>query len=179
MQLEKPNYNNIRAYLNYLKSFKLTNSLYPGRFYAYSYNFKKDYPWDELKFYDYMPLTYIWEIDQKTNTAIGMNFHHMPVKARLLWINRIKQLSKHYGEEIRIKDYESRPVYKIQGLNYPRVYKVLMKSKIAIRRYKLDKMFYLRNVDLGSIDDVMRYYAKTYVAVNINHIKSRYSEYKP
>jgi len=175
----KPNYKNIRAYLNYLKTFKLTNSIYPGRFYGYTYNFRKDYDWNELKFYDYMPLSFIFEIDPKTNSALGINFHHMPVRPRLLWINRVKQIAKRFEEEIQIKDYNSRPVYKIKGLNYPRVYKILLKSKIAIRRYKLDKMFYLRNIDLGNIDEVMRYYAKTYVAVNIDNIKQRYSDYKP
>ena len=165
--------------MNYLKGFKMTNRIYPGRFYAYNYNFKKDYDWDDLKFYDYMPLTFIFEIDPKTNTALGINFHHIPVRPRILWLNRVKQIAEMFDEEIKIKDYTKRPVYKISGLDYPRVYKVLLKSKIAIRRYKLNKIHYLRNIDIASIDEVMHYYAKTYVAVGISEIANRYSSYRP
>jgi len=186
MDSSKTNYGNIKAYMDYLKTFKLTQSIFPGRFYTYNYKFRKDYDWDDLKFYDFMPLAFIFEIDPQTNSAIGMNFHHMPVKARILWLNRLKKLAGQW-EKLQVTDKEAfgfktqsnRPVYKITGLNYPRVYKILMKSKIAIRRYKLDKMFYLRNIDIGSLDEAMNYFAKTYVAVDINAIKSRYANYNP
>ncbi len=175
---DKPKYSHIRDYKQYLERFPRTGALKVGSFYSYAYNFQLNYEWDELKFYDHMPLTFIFAIDTEHNHAIGINFHHMPVRPRLLWLNRVKTIAKHVQEEIQIRGLGGRPVYKISGLNYPRVYKVLAKSKIAIRRYRLNEIRFLRKIDVRFIDEVMRYYARTWLGVNIDQIRNRYLKYK-
>jgi len=175
---DDPNFKSISDYRHYIKeTFDRIGTVRAGRFYLYFYNFATDYPWDELKFYDWMPLTYVWERD-KTH-FIGMNFHHMPVRPRLLWMGRVRKLAKQIDEAIAIKGLGGQPIWKIRNLNYPRVYQILRKSKIAIRRYRLDRVKDLRAVDIRYVEDVMHWIARTYMGVSVKTMTSRYLEYKP
>lgn len=171
-------YTNVNEYLKYIKdNFKLTGNINAGRFYHYFYNFSREYPWKELKFYDFFPLTFIFERDGKY--ALGLNFHHLSEKPRHIWLDRVRKLSKQLDEQIKIKGLGGRPVYKIYNLDYPRVYKILMKSKIGIRRYRLDRISQLRAVDLAQLDETMKWISKTYMGVTIKQIQKRYLQYKP
>lgn len=171
-------YTNVNEYLKYIKeNFKTVGNVSAGKFFCFFYNFSREYKWSELKFYDFFPLSFIFERDGKY--AIGMNFHHVPERPRHIWIDRVRKISKHLDEQIMIKGLGGRPVYKIYNLNYPRVYKILMKSKIAIRRYRLDRISQLRAVDLAQLDETMKWVSKTYMGVTIKQIQQRYLNYKP
>ena len=178
MKIEGYSLNSLVDYMDYLDTeFKTTTKLYPNRMYTYDYKFSQDYPYKELKFYDWKPLVYIFEIRGKY--AIGMNFHHIPPKARQIWFDRVEKLSKRLDNNIRIKGLGGRPVYKIHGLNYPRVYQVLQKSKISIRKYRFDRMSNVRDVDLRKFREVSSFFANTYFDVDISDIRKRYNIYKP
>lgn len=177
--MAKPNYNSIAAYHRYLMQFPKTGNLQVGRFYAYLYNFSKDYPFEELKYYDFEPLTFVFSIGPGEYFT-GINFHHMPVRPRILWLNRVIKMARRVDTDIstRFTGGTGRPVWRIYGLNYPKVYKVLFKSKIAIRRYRFDRVGMLRTIPINDIDQVMHYYARTYYASNIKQIANRYRKYR-
>lgn len=178
MKVEGYNLQSIRDYMKFLRdNFKLTRSMRPGRFYTYNYNFSRDYPFEELKYYDFQPFVYIFEVSGKY--AIGINFHHIPVKARMMWFDRIERLSKRLDTTIRLKGLGGRPVYRLYGLNYPAVYQVLRKSKIAIRKYRLDRMVQIRAIDIRKFREVSSFFARTYFAVGIKEIIGRYQKYIP
>lgn len=182
MQSKNRQYASIVAYHRYLKKFKYVGNILPGRFYAYVYDFSKDYPYEELKFYDFEPISFIFEILPESNSFLGLNFHHMaPPQVRLLWLNRVIKFARLIDDPIQTKftGGTGRPVFKIGGLNYPRVYQVLRKSKIAIRRYRMDRVSMLRAIPVNEIDEVMRYYSRTYYGTGIKQIIARYQNYKP
>lgn len=177
---EKPRYNSVGAYHRYLMNFPRTGNIQVGRFFTYLYDFSKDYPYKELKYYDFEPLTFIFSIGPGEYFT-GINFHHIPVRPRLLWLNRVIKLARRVDNNIstRFTGGTGRPVYRIYGLNYPLVYRILFKSKIAIRRYRFDRVSLLRAIPVNDVDQVMRYYARTYYGVGYEQIVSRYKKYRP
>ena len=177
---EVPNYKSLPEYIKFLKTElpQPVNKIYPGRFYCYNYKFAMDnIPYSKLKFYDYMPLIYCFEVKQFG--WVGINFHHMPVDARNFWLNKLIKLSEKVEEQIRYVDVENKRLYKIPNFNYPKCYMILKKSKIAIRQYLTKRAKNLRPVPLWLIRDVMQFYARTYYGVGINQIDARYRAYRP
>jgi hypothetical protein len=174
----KPRYNSIQSYLKLLRKFPRTGQLQVGRFYCFSYKFLEEYDWEILRHFDFLPLTYIFS--RTVKHAIGINFHQIPPLPRQIWLSRVKQISQHVGEPIEIRGLlGGRPVYKIRGLNYPRVWQILRKTKVAIRKYRVNEIHQLRSIDLRVIDEVMKYFANTYVSSNIQNIRKRYNQYRP
>jgi len=168
----------ISDYFKYLRTnFKFTRKIVPGRMYSYHYNFSKEYPREEVRLYDYEPLVFIFEVRGKY--ALGMNFHHMPPKPRMIWFDRISKLSRRLDETVRIRGLGGQPVYRIYGLNYPKVYQVLRKTKVAIRKYRLDRITNARAIDLRKFKEVSAFFARTYFDANIADIRMRYNKFVP
>lgn len=174
-------YSDISEYFKFLNySFERTNNIQVGKFYSFTYHFDFwKYGWDNVKFYDWYPFSFIFEINAEKNYAVGLNFHHIPLIPRQIWLKRVLKLGSSIGSKVRIVQFGGRPVFKISGLNYPLVYKVLRKSKIAIRRYNLHKMEDIRAIPIKYVEETLRYYAKTYYGVGINQIWRRYNDYNP
>ena len=83
---------------------ELNNQFFPGYFYTYYYDYKKDtvkffnVPKNIRDFYDGRPLVFMYEryIDKSgKHMARGINLHYMPVRARQFWISQFHLDLKH------------------------------------------------------------------------------------
>lgn len=162
------NYGLITEYISYLKTFKRSATIRPGYFYLYNYAFYEHYPIEELKFYDYWPLTFVFQIMRKPQGQyfLGMNFHHMPVKARQYWLNRVKRMARVY--------FEKGGVRRLPAFNYDNATKVMRKGKLTVRQYRNEAVRNLRIVPLEELDTLMKFYAKTYYGVTIAQVRAKY-----
>jgi hypothetical protein len=176
--LEGYNIKSVTDYLKYLRTnFNKDTIIRPGRFYSYHYDFSRDYPIKELRFYDFEPLIFCFETFG--NYFLGLNFHHIPPKSRQIWFDRIEKISKELNTVVKMRGLGGRPIYRIYGLNYPKVYQVLRKSKIAIRKYRKDRVYHLRAIDIRKFREVSSFFANTYFDINVNEIISRYNKFRP
>jgi hypothetical protein len=171
-------YNRLREYERYLRlNFPSVKTIGVNRFYVYDYIFFLSYPYSELKYYDWKVLGYCF---RQTKSHIWcLNFHHIPVTQRWHWMENVRKLSKKLQEDLPFINFDDARLTRIPGLNYPLVWKVLKKSKIAIRCYRKEAILNLRQVYLKDFSEVSRYCAKTYFDVGIKAIDARYASYHP
>jgi hypothetical protein len=161
---------NIRSYLKFLDATAIpATTIGLGKFYSYWYKFDTNVDYDELKFYDYFPLVYAFGYTK--NGFYGLNFHHLPPKARQIWLSRIIDISPDNFD----KEGETQMPY----LDCPSVYRIMIKSKIGVRRYRYDRLNTLRVIERQHINNTMKFVAKTYFNVGINQIRARYLNYRP
>jgi len=166
LSLEKQlQYSSFNNYLEYLKSnFRINSVIRKGHFYTYLYKFGKDYPDDILKYFDWWPLTFIFDVNYDKKYFVGMNLHHMPVLSRQIWVSRLKKVSAENFEN------NKQPI----RINYPSLISMFKKSGFIVRNYRMDRVNLLRKVQLNSVDEVVRYYSDTYYKVSYEQSANRY-----
>jgi hypothetical protein len=168
-----PRLNNLSSYRKYIReNLKVTKDFKLGGFYSYNYKFSLDYEFDKLKFFDWLPISFIMNINMEKKTFVGLNLHHMPVKSRQIWLSRLK---KRYPNKFEIGGIKLLRELADEDL----ATKLLLKSKIAIRNYRFDRVRDLRIISLDQIEEIIRFYSNTYFAVNMNQINNRYNQYIP
>jgi hypothetical protein len=169
---DKIDYGSILEYIEYLDSFKKTSKISSGYFYTYHYNFHKHYPIEELKFYDWRPLSFVFSIVNEDKPYFyGLNFHHLPVKARQWWLRKVKSAASSYFEQGGIR--------RIPGLNYNTLQKIMKKGLFGVRKYRFEAVKELRIIRLEDLDEIMKFYGRTYYGVTIKQIQARYSKFRP
>jgi hypothetical protein len=168
----KMDYGSIVEYNRYLNGFKRAKTLRAGYFYVYKYNFYKNYPIQELKYYDYRPLVFIFNVTNRENGKyfIGINFHHLPVKARQFWLRKLQSIAKRY--------FNMGGVQRIPGLNYDTLQKVMKKSIFGVRQYRANAIKDLREIPLDKLEDIMKFYAKTYYGITIREVQAKYNQFR-
>jgi len=173
-------YGNVTEYIKWInKNFKLTNKLECFKFYTMQYDFSEEYKWEELKFYDILPFFYCVQIFPDKKYAIGCNLHHIPVQPRFLWLDKFRTISDQLNTVIPYIDYGENKTYKFPNMIYPLVWKMMPKVKLFIRRYKFERIHYLREVNLALIDEVAKFWSSTYLGVSISEIEKRYIRFHP
>jgi len=174
--MAEPRFLNINKYIQHIrKTYKRINLIQKGNLYTYTYLFnhapnfdKQDY--EKIKFYDYMPVTFIFDIDEKNKTFTGINFHHLPVASRLIWLNRLKKM--------RGKLFEQEGVNRVI-LRYG-VLKFLMKKSIfGIRKYRMDRTRELRIVPNQQWEELLSIYSRTYFGVTLAQVEQKYKTFIP
>lgn len=175
------NYESVNKFWEYVRNNCEPSKVFkPGTFMTYSYHFKTEGidNWQQrYKMYDYFPITFIFA--SHPNGFTGLNIHHIPLKARVEWLYRLKQISTKFNETIPFIDFEEGNSYKLNGLNYPLIINILRKSKVAIRRYKYAGILQPRIVNLAIIDEIAKFISKTYLNASITDINKRYNSYIP
>jgi hypothetical protein len=151
----------------------------PGYFYTYNYRFnlnpnfhKLDF--DEVRFYDWFPLTFIYDgYKNKEGKLVyrGLNFHHLPVRARRLWLTRLR---KYIGEDEL--DNNERI---IKMIDYKPLFYLFRKATFGIRNYRRERMFNIRKVPTHLIDDYMSFASKTYFAATLSQVGLNYKDFIP
>jgi len=172
-------YGRIVEYNNFLKTFPRASKIQTGYFYTYSYEFKTNYPKSELKYYDFKPLCFIFKrfkFERKVEKtqgvcSVGLNFHHLPIKARQWWLNKIKVVAFKY--------FEKGGIIKIPGLNEDTLPRIMKKSSFGFRNYDEINISNLRQIRLEDLDEVMKFYGKTYYGVTIKQIQAKYANFIP
>lgn len=168
---------NINQYIQFLrKNFKRESAVRTGFMYSYNYLFTdaddfEDKKYDDVKFYDFNPLTFVYEIKPKTKTFFGINFHHMPIQPRLLWLNRVKKLNE--------RPFEKEGANRLFGMRYNVLKLLFKKSTVAVRQYHFTRVKELRIVPNVDWETVMNIYSRTYYGVRLNDIENRYRRFVP
>jgi hypothetical protein len=175
-------FSSVKKYWDYINhNFYRVNSIIPFRMYSFSYHFKTDNIEDwkiKLKLYDYFPLIFCFRVEG--SDFWGLNFHHLPLQARLNWLDRLREISKNANEIVPYIDFSIGDNYKLQTIPYPLVYKMSnRKDKIAIRRYRMKGVLNLRLINLALVDDSLKFISSTYLDGNIQKINMRYRNYQP
>lgn len=174
-------YNSRQEYLDFIKDFPKVSNPVVGRFYCFTYAFHvnpyyKKHP-GAKKGLDFQPCDLCFA-KKKMKDVTGqeriyfycINVHNMPVKSRILLLNRIK------------RDYEQafeKPKAKIPGLNYPKLLAYLKKVGIAVRCYREDRVVLMREIPSEMIDETFRYYANFFYGTNFQAVVKKYEAYRP
>ncbi|MEM4260889.1 MAG: hypothetical protein QXG00_06635 [Candidatus Woesearchaeota archaeon] len=167
---KKYSYANINDYIRYINEhFIKTGTLSSGQIYVYRYLFNKDpnfnkKPFNEIKFYDFMPASYIFNINMKTKTFFGLNFHHLPLYDRRVWLARVSNFQNKMTGQLNIK------------LKYQALKALMRKSILGVRQYRFDRVLDLRLIPYEQWINLFNFYAKTYYAVTIDQVESKYRQ---
>jgi len=162
--------NLINDYIRYLKDFERTGNLIRGRLYTYNYLFNKapnfkNKEWETIKFYDWMPCTFVFDINSKAKSFTGINLHFLPVQSRKIWLSRLAKTNPSRNDRIPLK--------------YDQLKLMMMKSKFGIRQYNMGRVQQLRVVPFEYYRDLFEFSAKTYLGVTLDWVSNRYRQYKP
>ena len=159
----------LNEYIKHIRTFKFNKIIRNGFLYTYKYLFIKNptfrsQPFSKVKFYDFWPATFVFEVKPKTKTFFGINFHHMPVRARKIWLFRISK-AKQKPERIRIL--------------YSRLKRLDKKSTFAVRQYRMDRGFEYRRIPFADWNFLFNFYARTYFGTTVDNVAARYRRFRP
>lgn len=167
----------VRGLTDYIKAindFPMSTKLEPGKFYSYGYQFDKGAPYDQLRFYDYHPLTYIYWVGKSKSgkpIAMGINFHRLPVQIRYTLINKIFK-----AENVDPTTVTARKRLK---QTYETLKPFLKKIKFAVRMYRIDRMRKTRTVHLRYVRQLLTFYPETLYKATIRELFDEYLQFKP
>jgi len=148
-----------------------------GRFYCYQYKFATDYPYDELRFYDLLPFSFVFEANDATFTAL--NLHHLPLESRRVWFHRLQQVSQAADSVIPYLDFEDGRNKIIRNVQWPLVCRILKKSKIGVRQYRYERVGNLRLMPIAIYPELYKFWANSYFNATIKDIQARYNQFRP
>lgn len=160
-------FGSIRNYNEFLRSFPRMQRLFRGNFYAFTYDFDLNQRFEKIKYWDLVPLIFVTgRIKSKKNIIQGINFHHLPINIRLVYLNLIKKISTAEFENdrrlVRLAKYEA-------------LFKMFRKAtKFGVRNYDMRNIKGLRKVPNSNIEEALRYYARTYYGINISNVEKNY-----
>jgi hypothetical protein len=158
------------------KNFPVTKSIQLNSFYSYDYSFKLDPEYEKLKYYCFKPIVYVFR--QNKTHCWGVNFEHLPIGARLLWIQKIRKFSKVIAERLSIISFDDQKEFRLPGVNYPALIKVFRKAKIMVRCYRKEAIFNCRRIPLNKFAEVCLYHVSAiYFDVPYKAIEQRYKSY--
>ncbi len=163
---------NLKDYVKIvMKVSRKANSIRVGHFYTFSYNFKKTYPPEELKFYDYFPLVFVYELERRNNQLYirGLNFHHLPIRSRVIWYNRLLKI---YGENFENNE-------RMVRLSYPNLFSMFKKSVYGIRQYKITSIKKLMKIPHAELKMIMEIANNTYFDATLAQVSKKYSLFIP
>lgn len=164
-------YASISGYVRFLrKGSKRATTIKPGMIFAYRYHPIKSTPWKKLRFYDKVPLVFVVRVDRTTGHFWGINFHHMSIRARQFWFDKLIR---------RYKTIEKGVNYQVRTLDYNGLFRFMPKSVLAYRTYKIDSVRDFRFVPYRTFDEALKYYANTYFGSTYIEVASRYDRSRP
>lgn len=165
----KSHYGQVVKYVKHLKQFPRATRILPGNFYAYFYMFDRTLPYNEIKYWDLMPLSFIYETYKTKDgekMARGINLHHSPVRPRQIWLSRAKNI---VNEDF---DRNSRLIRLTRWrLLYLMMRKLSLKS---VRQYNMMNMRQIRQIPNDMIEETLKFYAKTWYGINIGRVEKDY-----
>jgi hypothetical protein len=162
-------YADINDYIKYLhENSERVGTLQLGAFYTYNYDFYKDKrPYEEVKFYDRIPLIFLFDFKKAKNGSnlfIGLNFHHLPVKARQIWLSRIRSYYTQLMESNK----------RLNTIDYKQLFYVHKKAILGVRQYRLEAVSRNRRIATTDLDEILKYYSKTYYGVTYDQVANKY-----
>lgn len=176
MEKNEFNDNDFRVLSSYIR-YLLTNTrpaqmIRPFKFYAFDYAFDKETrPYEEIRFWDMMPLVFVFDAykHKEGYNLVGINFHHLPVISRQIWLSRIKKIQG-----------DSFPNNRLLRMTYKQLWKMFIKaSRYGVRQYRIERATRIRVIENIQMDEVMKFYANTYYGATYRNIEANYKKYRP
>jgi hypothetical protein len=172
-EFDKNDYRVLMNYVRYIReNCKITPMIRPFQFYTYDYEFDKEIrPYEEIRFWDMKPLVFIFDAYKYEHGVnyVGINFHHIPVISRQIWLARIKKLQ---GTK-----FENNQMLRMK---YQHLWKMFIKAtNYATRQYRAERMSKVRKIDNSQMDEVMRFYGNTYYGATYSNIIANYKRFRP
>lgn len=165
---DRNNFANLGKYVRYINtSFEKRTKLFVGSFYSFVYDFDKNQNFNKIKFYDMMPLIYLFDKHPNhKNIVRGINFHHMPINIRYIYTSKMRNIAENnFKKNTRI----------LMLTEYAKLFNMYRKAtKASIRQYDITKIRDLRKIPNSQIENVLGYYAKTYYGINIGMVEANY-----
>lgn len=161
----------VKNYVKILKTYRVNTDIKSGNFYSFIYKVDKSRDYNVIKFYDLMPLIFFFDVHPKhKNIIYGLNFHHLPLRARNLFLLRMKELmAENWDANKRL----------VRIAKFERLFIMFKKaSKFAVRQYDLRNMRQIREIPNKDMENISQYYSKTHYGININNVEKNYLAYR-
>jgi hypothetical protein len=162
----------LKNYTKFLKdNFSKTKRMMVGNFYTFTYWFEKDQDFNTIKYYDFMPLIFFFGINEKhKNLYQGINFHHLPLQARKIYMEKMKSLvTEDFDNDRRL----------VRLARYTALFKMFRKAtKFSTRQYEVANMRDIRKIPNTMVEEALQYYAKTYYGINISNVEKKYLAFR-
>jgi len=153
----------VESYVKNINTYPKTTQ-YPniGRVYVFEYLFNQTPDFsslknrDEIKFYDFVPATFVMNVNPKNKTFTGFNLHSIPIFARTRWIEVIR----HYvGDPDRMSAKDLLPLKRL-----------LFSSK----NYSMKKVRKFREVPVERWNDLLQFDANTTFDATSGELLAKY-----
>lgn len=176
MNDKKLKYNSINEYLKYIRE-NLPRIKVPqaGLLVQMNYLFTlnpdyKKHP-EKKKGLDFFPIDLILATQPSKKLMLCVSLHNFPVATRQILIARIR---KEYPNP-----FTDKPRIRIPGMNYFKMLRYLKKMKIAIRKYRYERIKDFRVIPTEHLDTLLKFYPNTFYGTNYNAKVRDYNRYIP
>ncbi len=158
------------AYLKYINKYPKPEKNFPeiGKIYVFAYLFNqiighskfynqlKDE--GEVKFYDFIPATFIWRIKLDTYSFFGFNLHTIPITHRRRWID----ILQHCAGDEKPDPKKFMPL------------KRLLEPTGFIRQYSMRKVRKIKEIPVNQWSDLMEFDVNTTFRATSGEVISKY-----
>ena len=165
-----PDLNSRQDFLDYVKQFNFVTMMFTGYMYTFNYQFiwNKKFPDIDIgikRFYDYYPVTFIFKENRKAKSYYGLNFHHLPVASRRIWLSRVATRFKADNNRIFAKYEQIKPLF--------------YKSTYAVRQYQWKRIRHLRMIPYKKWGEILEFTPRTYFAASLKEVEMQYRKFIP
>jgi hypothetical protein len=156
----------INEYLDFINS-TYQKSKYPriGGLYVFGYLFNQNKKFDShqknIKFYDFYPLTFIYNIDPKNQQFTGFNLHKIPPQSQKHWVNLLK---KYASDETPIPE------------NFVKLKEIFDKSN-AVHKYEMRRVRNFMEIPFEEWSNISNHYANTTFSATTKEIEAKYLKF--
>lgn len=161
-------FDSLDEYSSKLSKFKTTKKVEIKGAYSYLYDYSTDYDFETLKYFDFFPLTILFNENGKGNVW-GLNFHHLPLLTRSWLLSRLKSGQPH--------NFKNKNNFSL-NISYLTLKSILRKSPLAVRQYRIDRMRDIRKIPNVELQELVKYSPPTFHAVDFPAVVRKYSSTK-
>ena len=160
-------HNSVISYIKHINTYPSPSPRFPkiGRIYIFEYlfNYGKDFNnlnnREEIKFSDFVPATFVWNIDIRAKRFSGFNLHSVPIFRRTKWI----ELLRNYAGENTDKEKNFLPLKRL-----------FKDSPFGMKQYSMNKVRKFREIPENNWIDLLKYDANTTMGATSNEIVAKY-----
>tara|TARA_R110000765_G_scaffold149893_1_gene252556 strand:+ start:1501 stop:2064 length:564 start_codon:yes stop_codon:yes gene_type:complete len=177
-----PKYKSLSDYKLFIsKNSKLTSKVIPGYFYTFDYSYNIDKinksakRKDQMSYYDRKPLAFIFNYYKSKDGKIiaeGLNFHHMPVRSRLLLLNIFSKIAP----STTSKDFR---ITLSPDSMKKLIKRLFIKSKFVFRQYSINRIQRPMQITYSDMKELSRYTPETFESRQFDEVILNYKLYNP
>jgi len=155
------------SYVKNINNYPIPSPRFPkiGKIYIFEYlfNYGKDFNnlenVKEVKFYDFLPATFVWFVNIREKSFTGFNLHSVPVFARTKWIELLRNNA---GDESGKKK------------NFLPLKRLFQDSNSGMKQYSMNKVRKFREVPESKWIELVRFDVNTTMGATSGEILAKY-----